>query len=37
VCAAVGINMAREARAARAVVAAATPWSKVDEKEALRA
>jgi 3-phenylpropionate/trans-cinnamate dioxygenase ferredoxin reductase subunit len=36
VCAAVGINMAREARAARAVVAAATPWSEVDNKEALR-
>ena len=30
VCATVGINMARPVRAARALVAAATPWSDVD-------
>jgi NADPH-dependent 2,4-dienoyl-CoA reductase/sulfur reductase-like enzyme len=36
VCAAVGINMARALRAARAVVAAATPWSAVDHKQAIR-
>jgi 3-phenylpropionate/trans-cinnamate dioxygenase ferredoxin reductase subunit len=36
VCAAVGINMARPLRAARAVVAAATPWSALENKEGLR-
>jgi NADPH-dependent 2,4-dienoyl-CoA reductase/sulfur reductase-like enzyme len=33
VCAAVGINMVRPLRAARAAVAAATPWSAVDTKQ----
>jgi 3-phenylpropionate/trans-cinnamate dioxygenase ferredoxin reductase subunit len=32
VCAAVGINMARSLRAARAAVVAATPWSAVDRR-----
>jgi hypothetical protein len=36
VCAAVGINMARPLRAARALVASATPWSALDNKEGLR-
>jgi NADPH-dependent 2,4-dienoyl-CoA reductase/sulfur reductase-like enzyme len=36
VCAAVGINMVRPLRAARAVVAAATPWSAVDNKQGIR-
>jgi 3-phenylpropionate/trans-cinnamate dioxygenase ferredoxin reductase subunit len=36
VCAAVGINMAHPLRAARAVVAAATPWSSSENKEGVR-
>jgi 3-phenylpropionate/trans-cinnamate dioxygenase ferredoxin reductase subunit len=36
VCAAVGINMVRPLRAARALVAAATPWSAVENKEGIR-
>jgi NADPH-dependent 2,4-dienoyl-CoA reductase/sulfur reductase-like enzyme len=36
VCAAVGINMVRPLRAARALVAAAAPWSAVENREGMR-